>query len=511
MHRSSRFQLGVEEYPNPYRNGRFGPPTRIQFLAVSDRIVSKETSDSEGSAQPTNRRLLDEVHAEIRQHEKQKQSQSYLGKIFDGIYRADDRSLSQLNSLAMELALADPHSAAGKESSQKVQEAIQKNKNQQEWQSSISKWGGVLAKTAPLLMDGKVGFVGAAITSALGEAKPADDLAAQVADLALGASKGLLIKTAFYESAKLPVEGVGGLALRATALGVTSRAIETGLSRNTYWESANSEFSLSTGLETLAKQTFHPYAIATDLASLGLAATVLGAANHASGGFIMRDVLASRIASGASFGFASGSLGEAQNQLMTGQEIDFGKIFLNAGKHALASGIAAIPGGIQGRIAEKPTYTYEYPKTDTTATVVVSLDGGKKTVVIQRGLSVEAEPGKTAFPGGFMNAGKENVYAAAARELREETGLIVNPADLKLVDVRSNPARDTRGHIVDLGFRWDVPSSMTAAVLKKLRAGDDASGVKVIPTADLQKQNMAFDHNQLRDSSLFGKPADSKS
>ncbi|MBX9567685.1 MAG: NUDIX domain-containing protein [Candidatus Obscuribacterales bacterium] len=475
-------------------------------MAVSDAVKIGDSLGGETFSAPTNQKLLDEVHAEIRQHEKQKQSQSYLSKVFDGIYRGDDRSLDRLKTIAIELGV-NPQEIAAKDNQQKVREAIQKDRKQLEWQESVSKWGGVVAKTAPLLMDGKSAFVGAAITSALGEAKPSDDLGTQVADLALGAGKGLLLKAAFAESAKIPVESVGGLALRATAFGVTSRAIDTGLSRMNYIDPTNDQFSLSTGLGNLAKQTFHPYAIATDLASLGLAATVLGAANHASGGFLMRDVLSSRIASGASFGFASGSLGEAQSQLMAGQDIEFGKIFLNGGKQALASGIAAIPGGIQGRIVEKPRYTYEYPKTDTTATVVVSLDGGKKTVVIQRGLAVEAEPGKTAFPGGFMNAGKENVYAAAARELREETGLIVNPRDLKLVDVRSNPARDHRGHIVDVGFRWDVPKTMTDAVLKKLRAGDDASGVKVIPTADLQKQNMAFDHNQLRDASFFDKPA----
>lgn len=476
-------------------------------MVVSDAQRSTKDAQHESGTALTSRQLLDEVNDEIRQHEREKQSQSYLSKIFDGVYRGDDKSLDRLRTIASELSIADPHGSVDKQQRERVQEAIRKDKNQQEWQASVSKWGGVIAKTAPLLMDGKVGFVGAAISSALGEAKPSDSLSVQMADFALGAGKGLLTKTAFSESARIPVNGVGSLALRATALGVTSRAIETGLSRSNYLDPTSSEYSFSTGMGNLAKQTFHPYAIATDLASLGLAATVLGAANQASGGMVMRDVFASRIASGASFGFASGSLGEAQRQLMSGQDIDFGKILLDGGKQAVASGIAAIPGGIQGRIAEKPRYTYQYPKTDTTATVVVSLDGGKKTVVIQRGLAVEAEPGKTAFPGGFMNAGKENVYAAAARELREETGLIVNPKDLKLVDVRSNPARDHRGHIVDVGFRWDVPKSMTDAVLKRLKAGDDASGVKVIPTADLQKQNMAFDHNQLRDTSLFNKPA----
>lgn len=475
---------------------------------ASDAQFTRADSSPDGSAAKTNQQLLDEVHFEIMNHEKQKQSQSYLSRVFDAVYFGDETSLDKLKTLSKDLEKTEPKSLADKSSQERVQAAVEKDRSQMGWQENINKWGGVVAKTAPLMMDGKIGFVGAAITSALDEAKPSDSLSNQFTDLALGAGKGLLTKSLFSASSNFAISGVGDLALRATILGAGSRAIDTGLSRSNYFDASTSEYSLSTGLSNLAMKTFHPYAIATDLASMGLAATALSAANQATGGFLLRDAIASRIASGASFGFASGSLGEAQRQIVSGQNIDFAKILLNGGENAIASGIAAFPGGIQSKFNETPTYTYKYPKTDTTATVVVSLDGGKKTVVIQRGLDVEAEPGKTAFPGGFMNAGKENVYAAAARELREETGLIVNPADLKLVDVRSNPARDQRGPIVDIGFRWDVPSNLTETVLKNLHAGDDAAGVKVVPTVELQKQNMAFDHNNLRDTSLLNKPAD---
>lgn len=66
---------------------------------------------------------------------------------------------------------------------------------------------------------------------------------------------------------------------------------------------------------------------------------------------------------------------------------------------------------------------------------VLKPDGETHLLVIRRGI----EPGKglLALPGGYMEMG-ETWQEAGARELREETGIIVNPATLSLHDVRAN-------------------------------------------------------------------------
>jgi ADP-ribose pyrophosphatase YjhB (NUDIX family) len=61
-------------------------------------------------------------------------------------------------------------------------------------------------------------------------------------------------------------------------------------------------------------------------------------------------------------------------------------------------------------------------------------------LTIRRG--IEPARGKLALPGGYVDDG-EDWKAAAIRELREETGIIVGPpASLELVDALSNPQGD---------------------------------------------------------------------
>lgn len=60
--------------------------------------------------------------------------------------------------------------------------------------------------------------------------------------------------------------------------------------------------------------------------------------------------------------------------------------------------------------------------------------------------------GKLAFPGGYLNVDKESIHQTAIRELFEETGVKILRKNLILIDVRSNPKRDPRGHVVDIGF-----------------------------------------------------------
>jgi 8-oxo-dGTP diphosphatase len=60
--------------------------------------------------------------------------------------------------------------------------------------------------------------------------------------------------------------------------------------------------------------------------------------------------------------------------------------------------------------------------------------------------------GQYAFPGGFIDVGKEDIYETAVRELREETGVSVSKHNIRLIDIRSSPTRDPRDHVIDVGF-----------------------------------------------------------
>ena len=112
----------------------------------------------------------------------------------------------------------------------------------------------------------------------------------------------------------------------------------------------------------------------------------------------------------------------------------------------------------------------------------------KNNLVLIRRLC-EPFKGLYALPGGFVNIG-ESVEMACLRELKEETGLIIEHRALNLVGVYSSKDRDPRSHIVSVAF-------VCESTLNNLKAGDDAASVEVI--SDWEKKNIkiAFDHNKI--------------
>src|SRR6476646_3586595 len=66
---------------------------------------------------------------------------------------------------------------------------------------------------------------------------------------------------------------------------------------------------------------------------------------------------------------------------------------------------------------------------------VKSADGQTGLVVVRR--DIEPFRGELALPGGFIETG-ESWREAAVRELREETGLLAEPGEVRLFDVHSS-------------------------------------------------------------------------
>jgi 8-oxo-dGTP diphosphatase len=117
-------------------------------------------------------------------------------------------------------------------------------------------------------------------------------------------------------------------------------------------------------------------------------------------------------------------------------------------------------------------------------------DGAFQILAIERGK--DPYRGQLALPGGFVEP-DEDLDTAAARELREETGL--EPAELHLEQLHAygDPDRDPRMRIVSVCYLALMPN------LPLPVAGGDAQAARWMPVDELLSgtRPVAFDHRRI--------------
>jgi 8-oxo-dGTP diphosphatase len=112
-------------------------------------------------------------------------------------------------------------------------------------------------------------------------------------------------------------------------------------------------------------------------------------------------------------------------------------------------------------------YIYEYPRPAVTVDVAVFARRAGELVVLLIQRKHDPFKGMWALPGGFVDE-NEALEVAAARELKEETGL--TGLTLTQVATFGTPGRDPRGHTVSVAY---VTQADADAV--EVQAGDDAA------------------------------------
>jgi len=138
------------------------------------------------------------------------------------------------------------------------------------------------------------------------------------------------------------------------------------------------------------------------------------------------------------------------------------------------------------------TYTYKYPRPALTVDCVIfSADTGNREVVLIQRENYPFE-GMWALPGGFVDM-DETVEEAAARELKEETGL--SGMDLEQLHTFSAIDRDPRGRTISVVFYGFADKDE-----KSIVAGSDARNVKWFNIDNLPE--LGFDHNEIIDLAL---------
>ena len=141
---------------------------------------------------------------------------------------------------------------------------------------------------------------------------------------------------------------------------------------------------------------------------------------------------------------------------------------------------------------------YARPAATTDVIVLRRGPAGLEVLLITR--AKDPFGGMDALPGGFVEVGDgdqdqgEDLPDGAARELREETGLVIPPDRLRPVGVYGAPYRDPRTRVLTVAYYVLLPEHVS------VHAGDDASAARFVPVADVRR--LAFDHHLMLDDAL---------
>ena len=145
---------------------------------------------------------------------------------------------------------------------------------------------------------------------------------------------------------------------------------------------------------------------------------------------------------------------------------------------------------------------YERPSV-TSDIVVLTLDSSDELSILLIKRGEYPFKGCWAIPGGFLQAGKESIDEAAARELKSETN--IDNVYLKQLYTFGNPGRDPRTTVISVAYTALVPKHML-----DIKAGDDAQDARlfkikydvngIVFTNDgltITESDLAFDHNEI--------------
>lgn len=193
-------------------------------------------------------------------------------------------------------------------------------------------------------MRGRVGLAGTVALFALDQMSPRDSFKTQLADLAMGAAKGSLLKGRFNLLGKKNV----GIAAKGVGLGVSSRLLELGLTRQTYME-PDSQLSLRRGLARTVQGSFSREALLTDVVVFAGACGLLKGANSLSLGRVEGSPLLKTVLTGTTFGVSGGATGELMRQQAAGQNLDLWQGVKRGLIQGGVDGVAAAGGGLQAR------------------------------------------------------------------------------------------------------------------------------------------------------------------
>jgi ADP-ribose pyrophosphatase YjhB (NUDIX family) len=130
----------------------------------------------------------------------------------------------------------------------------------------------------------------------------------------------------------------------------------------------------------------------------------------------------------------------------------------------------------------------EYPESPLVGVGAVIVKESR-VLLIQRGTPPLL--GEWSLPGGVLECG-ETLREAVAREVREETGLAVEPGEM--LGVYERVIRDDEGRV---RYHYVLIDFLCRAAGGDLKAGSDAADVRWFTLDELPALNLAYDANDV--------------
>jgi 8-oxo-dGTP diphosphatase len=141
----------------------------------------------------------------------------------------------------------------------------------------------------------------------------------------------------------------------------------------------------------------------------------------------------------------------------------------------------------------------DFPRPSVTVDIVTLsvIDAELRVLLIRRG--EHPFKGAWALPGGFVRVGDghrdqgEDLDAAAARELEEETSLPVENVHLEQLGAFGRAGRDPRMRVITVAYYALIRPDLVPLV----KAGGDAASAAWVPVQGLRPSGLAFDHFEI--------------
>lgn len=280
----------------------------------------------DGAQGPQKGSVIEQLDLRIQEHERHNQDSGLLSRGIALTYRSaeklltgsnsDQSSLEQLKKLREEaLKVKDDQAALSRLN---IDEAIKKDRQSFRLQDEVTHYGSSFVKAVPLFMTKGRGLYLSAALHGIDQVRTSTSVPLMAVDFTLGATKGALLKKGMdhFGASQAPMWRKG------LALGGGMSFLDSALTSDTWYDQTSGKWHAGAGALQTAGGTLLGAGSGAVVFPIGHKISERIGATRSGGDALARSPLLRNLATGWSFGLASGTTGETIRQIQSGEGID---------------------------------------------------------------------------------------------------------------------------------------------------------------------------------------------